>query len=243
MLNLFKMELYNLKHLKSFKALLLINFVIGLLYTISMPGSTTYRTGIGGFEASFSDLPLMCLFCSMLVGLFIGSGFSDRTINYQIAIGKSRFKIMTAKIMVYYLATIPTILLYPVLVAIIQTIRFGWGEPFMATHIAYVLRVIILSVLLNIGVCSFFVFITFLLKTMAASIVASAVFYFLVSAIYKLTPTLEKIMKYTPFYLSTQAMNREVSEGQIIISILSSILCTSVMFFVTYFFFKKSELK
>lgn len=247
MFNLIRMEIYNLKTIISFRVLLIVSSILGITFTIITFGSTLSKNGLESFSEAFWDTPLMVIFCAILAGLFIGSSFTNRTINLQITTGHSRFEILLSKTITYFIATIPLTLIYPIIVTIIYTIYWGWGSSFTEYTFFYMFRVITLSILLNFASCSFFILFTFIFQDIAKAISSSIVFYLLINAIGSLlgriSPFLNKFVKISPFFLARQIVDETFTHKEIIISIISAISYIFVIIFITYIIFRKQELK
>lgn len=159
MYNLIKTELYKLKRQKLFIILFLIVIAISSFSTfseINLVTPTNPVTGKESFANAFQDI-FMLFVIAIFAGFYIGSDFSNRTIQTELSRGHKRTDIIFAKAFVYSLGASVLMLLYPITVCIIHTINFGWGEAFSISSILYFLRVTLLGSILNIGTACIYV--------------------------------------------------------------------------------------
>lgn len=247
MYNIICMEFYKLKRLKSFKIMLLALLSISLFFCLSLVYQGKNTNGMVGFTDAIWDNGLMMIFCSIFAGLFIGSDFTNKTINMQVSSGQKRDNVLIGKSVVFFVASSLIILIYPIMSAIIDTIYMGWGSPFTIDTVFYILRVVFLSVILSIGTSSFFVLFAFLFKDTGKTIGVSVVFGILASIILEFSsnyhPILKTIYQFSTFNQSKFITNVGMTTTEIITACLSGVFTILIILSITYLVFRRSELK
>lgn len=131
MINMVKLEIYKLKKLNLFKILLLFVIAISALSALSAltltGGSGDSLTGKLQFAGNFHDI-VMLLVNAIFAGIYIGSDFSNRTIQSQISRGQTRKNIVLSKTISIILAANVIIVLYPTIGAAVVTLKNRWGK-------------------------------------------------------------------------------------------------------------------
>ena len=249
MYNLIKTELYKLKRQKLFIILFLIVIAISSFSTfseINLVTPTNPVTGKESFANAFQDI-FMLFVIAIFAGFYIGSDFSNRTIQTELSRGHKRTDIIFAKAFVYSLGASVLMLLYPITVCIIHTINFGWGEAFSISSILYFLRVTLLGSILNIGTACIYVCFSFLCRDIPKTICVCFAFPVLFSAISgtvgKYFPAFGSILDYSTLSQLKYIVNDKLS----ITSLLPVILSTGITIVITLtigsYFFSKAEIK
>lgn len=185
MINLIKMELYKLKRQKLVMILLAAVVALSAFSAFSEINLLMVNGPIGGkasFANAFQDV-FMLFLIAVFGGFYIGADFSNRTIQAELARGHRRVDLIAAKALVFVVGSGILMLLYPVTVCLIHTVKFGWGEEFDVQAAAYVIRVALLGSVLNMGTASIYVCLAFLCRDVPKTICACFAFPVVFSAV------------------------------------------------------------
>ena len=250
MLNLIKLEFYKLKKQNIFKILLLAVIAVSAFSAFSEMRILATEGLLGGGRTSyanaFQDI-FMLLISAIFAGFYIGSDFSNKTIHSQLSQGHSRLDIVISKTLVFFIGTSIIMMLYPITVALINTVKFGWGEPFTIISVFYILRVAVLGVILNIGTTSIFVLIAFLCrdipKTICISLAFPVLFSALSSTLGNMVPGILKIINFTTLSQLKNIVGDTISTSTIITVLLSAGITVIVIISLSNLLFAKAEIK
>lgn len=250
MYNLIRTEFYKLKRQKLFIVLLFIVIAISSFSAFSeinlISTPTTPVTGKDSFANAFQDISMLFVI-AVFAGFYIGLDFSNRTIQAELSKGHKRIDIIFAKSFVYSLGASILMLLYPITVCIIHTVNFGWGEVFSISSILYLLRIILLGSILNIGTACIYVCFAFLCRDISKTICICFAFPILFSVISgtigKYFPIIGSILDYS----TLSQLKYIVNDRLFILSLFPVILSTCVTAVITLtigsYFFEKAEIK
>ncbi len=246
MYNLVKMELYNLKKLKSYKIVLIISLIISMFSIITYSFDPSFKpTGLVTYNNRLWDTPLMMIYAGIFSGLFVGADFNYRTNSLQVARGHSRKSIVLSKLIVYLIGCIPLFLLDITIVTIFYTVRNGWGVTFDITQVIYIIKTLLLSIFLNLSSATVFFMLAYLLKDIAKTSIVSIVGYMLSSVLLGSFGVINKnldIYKYTTFEISRNVSDI-VKNSSYTLSIVMGIFTIAMMIFLSVRLFNKAELK
>ena len=250
MYNLIKTELYKLKRQKLFIILFLIVIAISCFSAFSEINLITTPanpvTGKDSFANAFQDI-FMLFVIAIFAGFYIGSDFSNRTIQAELSRGHRRTDIIFAKAFVYSLGASVLMLLYPTTVCIIHTINSGWGELFSIFSILYLLRVTLLGSILNIGTACIYVCFAFLCRDIPKTICVCFAFPVLFSAISstvgKYFPVFGSILDYSTLSQLKYIVNDKLSITSLLPIILSTGITIVIALTIGNYFFAKAEIK
>jgi len=168
MLNLFKAELYKLRHGKELKICIAIVFVIGLL-NVFLHGDD--EIGLLSFMSEIIGL----IACALFAGLYLGNEFYKKTILYSVTSGNSRITVLLSKYLTYLIACI-VILAFNALVMNGFYVAFnGWGQPVTGSAVSFILGYSIAGIFYDLCIISIPFLIVMLLKDTGISIVVSVV--------------------------------------------------------------------
>lgn len=247
MINMVKLEIYKLKRLNLFKILLLFVIVISILSAFSalnLTGENGERlTGRLQYAENFHDIAML-LVNAIFAGVYIGSDFSNRTIQSQISRGQTRKNIVMSKTISFILATNVIIVLYPTIGAAVITFKNGWGELITRQEILYILLVTLEGLILNIGTSSFFILFVFIFRDVPKSICCCLAFPVLFSIIKPLLADIPVINILVN--LMTLSQNRNIGTvdiKEIVMIICSTIFTFTINYCLITLFFRRAEIK
>ncbi|MDE2522355.1 MAG: hypothetical protein O0X93_04210 [Methanocorpusculum sp.] len=217
--DLVKSELFKLQKLRTFKILFVL-IAVNALLTIAVASATRdfwaalgmpdVFSGINLYYAALGDTIVMVLAGSVLAGIFLCSDFENKTLQAAISSGYSRFSVITAKTLVYFLAL--AVLLLPVAiitaVALLFLPEFGMVfTPEILVHMAAVFVVMILVYAASLSICVPF---AFALKRSSAVTALSLIVLFLAvtlfSSIGQFVPWIGTVLSWLPFTLPSTVL-------------------------------------
>lgn len=250
MLNLIQTEVYKLKRQKLTAILILVVIAISAfsafseIHLLAAPGNLV--TGKMSFSNAFQDI-FMLFIIAVFAGFYIGSDFSNRTIQWELSRGHKRLDIIVSKACVFSISASLIMLLYPITVCLINTIKFGWGEPFDMFSLFYLIRVTLLGSILNIGTACIYVCLAFLCRDIPGTICVCFAFPVVFSAINsslgKQLPIVGKLLDFSTLSQLKYIVEDRVSIGSFI-TIIGSTFATIIIFLlIGNYFFSKAEIK
>lgn len=250
MYNLIKAELYKLKRQKLFIVLFLIVIALSSFSAFSEINLITTPTnpimGKDSFANAFQDI-FMLFVIAVFAGFYIGSDFSNRTIQAELSRGHKRADIVYAKAFVYSLSASALMLLYPTTVCIIHTITFGWGEVFNISSILYLFRITLLGSILNTGTACIYLCFAFLCRDIPKTICVCFAFPILFSAINstigKSIPIIGTILDYSTLSQLKYIVIDRFSIESLFPVILSACITILITITISNYFFSKAEIK
>lgn len=130
-------------------------------------------TGKESFANAFEDITMLFI-VAVFAGFYIGSDFTNRTIQAGISGGYKRMDLILSKAVVFSIGAAAIMLLYPVTAGLIHTINSGWGVPFGFSELFYLLRTAVLGSVLNIGTAGIYVCLAFICRDIPKTICACA---------------------------------------------------------------------
>lgn len=250
MLNLVRSEIFRLKRQKL--PLVLCVAVIAIsafsafsrMNLLSEPGNPVY--GRQSFADAFQDISMLFLI-AVFAGFYIGSDFTNRTIPAGLAGGHRRRDVLFSKAFVFSTAAGLLMLLYPVTVCVIHTLRFGWGGQFGASSAIWLLRVAFLGSALNIGTACIYVCIAFLCRDIAGTICVCFAFPVVFSAISttlgKWIPAVGTLLDYTTLSQLKYIVADRPGAGAAVSAGLSVWITAAAALLTAEYVFSKAEMK
>lgn len=248
MLNLIQMELYKLRHNKSFYTILFIVGVFSSLFSVFLLDSKPQEIFAKDvLSITFKDLPLSTLLSATFAGLFIGSEFTNKTITHEIISGHSRFSVIISKTMSFFIGTIAIILIYPLVCIFILMIVRGWGEPFTYNSFLTALRITTLGLIVNLSNMSICVLLAFILRDVGKTMGVSYLLLMFTQPIFRLfskkSDLINNLYAYTSYNQIDVVTKNILSTSDIVVSIITSFGAIILFLSVTYIFFRKADLK
>lgn len=217
-------------------AFIILAFMSGLkaVYVLN-----TTDSGIDAFLEAISDTSLI-LVLSMLTSYIVGDEFTNRTIDNEIRIGYSRFSIILSRAIVVLPFSLVPYLAYTVTSALILGIANGFSTSFTVAELVIRLLLFLLQLM---SIQSMTLFIVFVCKKASLGMMVSVGFSFITCNI--LRNFFEDggvFFRYTSFYRIMT--NRTMMDWQDILrSFILAVGTVIIMVCITYFVFRKAELK
>lgn len=250
MINLIYAEIYKLKRQKLMAVLLAVVIAISAfsafseINLISPSGIALY--GKESFANAFQDI-FMLFITAVFAGFYIGSDFTNRTIQEELSRGHKRFDVIASKAVVFSIGAAFIMLLYPFTVCMIHTVKFGWGEPFRMSSFLYLCRTALLGTVLNMGTASIYVCLAFLCrdipKTICACLAFPVVFSAASSTLGKQLPILGRLFDYSTLSQLKYIAGDTVSISVLMPVILSSCITIAIALTLSHSFFSNAEIR
>jgi len=198
------------------------------------------------FHSSFGT-GLTEILIGILIAAFLAKEYSQGTIKNILAYGKSRTEFYLAKFITIVIAII-IILFCLVLVSTIgSSIINGWGETFKTSQLLHMVISFLLSIISNASIAAILMMIAIAVKsngsTIGITVGIFVVFPSIISFVYGLNKVFDKIYQITPFYNNQVAVSIYASNGDLIKSLLVSLITIIISLFVGIQIFKKQDVK
>ena len=235
MTNLLKVELYKLKKFKLGYIAVIFMFVVGAMYGYKL--SNKFFTNTKNTAAAFSNTVCDTSFVfiiAIITALFIGKGFSNRTICNEIKLGYNRFHILLSKMTA---ACILAALLHSTYI-ISTVLGFSTFRGFDASVLSQENALWLLTVLIQLtAIINGVVLISFTTKKMSESIALSAICAAICCNILR-NYTRSKI-----FTLSCFCFALDNNTKNLVLSGINALITMLVFLMTAAFTFRKAEIK
>lgn len=242
---LFKWDLVGLVNTKKFKGMFGFMFVLALAY-IGIAYVDDIRTGMEFFIGS-CDFVVSTLYIvgAVFAGSYMTAAFQERMIQSAVMSGHSRIQVVLSKSLVYLGSMLVFILIPVVVTSVIFTIIFGFGQAVTGESIVFLIRVILLSLLVNLASMSVCIPISFFAKSIGSSIGINVAVILLWYGITQSFVTNEKVFKILSFTTMGQSflVYGDMTSADVIKAVVISFITIIVCLAITYFKFDKEELK
>lgn len=216
---------------------------IGVQLTAKDPmNPTAIEIYHSSFGAGLSEILI-----GILIAAFLAKEYTEGTIKNTLAYGKKRSEFYIAKFLALIIG-IATILASLTLVSTIgSTIINGWGEAFELSQLVNIAGTFIAAVIANASVASILMIVAITVKSNGATIGITAGIFILVpmllSFIYGIYPTFDKIYKLTPFYNTALATSVYATSGDLMRSIMIALATIAVCLLLGTKIFKVQDIK
>ena len=122
---LLKAEFFKLSKSIEYKILLAVCLAIGLLFGIMGIWYGSSTVGAKCVSISGTGFLYNAVLISMFAAYYIGSEFENHTFAGEVACGASRGKLFGAKMILYFIAILPLIMIYDWVTVAVFTVRNG----------------------------------------------------------------------------------------------------------------------
>ena len=269
MCKLIKAELFKLRKSIYYKAIVLGTILYALMDIYAyFTGLYHPSNGLKELFHSFLFWQRCLLLCGILAGVFIGGDFDNRMLHSQIAVGNGRRKNFVAKASVYWIACIGIVFVYQSVDIIGMTCLFGFGIEITFYEFMLLIRTEIVYLIIFSGFISVCILTAFVFKALFTVTATEIVWIMFGSAIFQSLANLNTIINYIynhsifgsmtaftlPLYAYEGGMRslesvpvEEIFEilavqryTKFVLISLVTVLATMT---ISYFVFKKTELK
>lgn len=235
MINLLKVELYKLKKFQLGYIALIFMFIVGYMYGYKLGNRffTNTKNTAAAFSNTVCDTSFVFIM-AIVAALFIGKGFSNRTICNEIKLGYSRFNVLLSKMIA---ACILATLLHSTYI-ISTVLAFSIVRGFDASVLSQENAVWLLTVLIQLtAIISGVVLISFTTKKMSESIALSAICAAICCNI------LRNFTRSKIFTLSCFCFVLDNNAKNLVFSGISALVTMVVFLTLSAFTFMKAEIK
>lgn len=265
MLNLYLSDLYKLRKSTAMKVLLGIAIICAV--TVAIMAFEIYKGSISknllGINFLLSDISMVNILGAVIAGVFICGDFDNRSIHEAIANGNSRGALLVGKTLSFITALLAVILPYAIVtgVAIGTGSKFSMGtatagfahlltneagKNFTAAMTGKLLLVMLTLIIVYIGQLSLCILFSILFKKPVVVVALSYVLGILSGQLQTLknaSKVFERVISCTPFLGDYNFLSIDSSSGDLFKAAAVSILFAAVILLITYFIFRKSEIK
>lgn len=245
MINLLKMERYQLSHNFFYWCGIIGIFLIGFFtaetYVPEVMGTTggAATSLIDIFNGMIYDSTFLLILMSNILALILGQEFSCRTVDLEVNAGHSRKTIFFSKIIAYLIAFNTMALVYPIAGCIREFSRFGLTNG--GSFFYQMIKAVLYSLLLNSAFFFIAIWICFSLRSAAKAIAVTAVVTFVFSLYLGYGMMLKLPVAFLPIYQIRKAVtNADFFQPW---AILIGVVWIIVLLTFSWFSFRKCELK
>lgn len=243
MKNLIKFNAERLKKDKFFYVLILSVTLLSILSGFQDTVQGNISSGYEGFIKSYSDI-FMSFFIAVYCGYFIGSDFSSKIIQRQISSGISRKDIVISKLIVLMIASFIIVNLYPIIVGIMGSLKYGFLPIKDYNNILEIVRIIIISNLCFMSLTSIYSLLGFATQSIGETIGISLAIPVVISMLQGII-SIEFIKKSITFFPLSQIKNVIINKNFIdgtLRPTTISLIVFFIMITITILIFRKSDI-
>lgn len=239
-INLFKTEVYKLFSSKSFWIIFAIDTFLGVTTPLDGHGYITQYENIG---VSFYNVCLLMIFPILLVGLFFGNDFIERTINNEVCAGHSRLKIFICKVLACFIGVNIVLLVSPAINITVNNILNRYTSYNLIDNINVLVNTFIITSLLGMSISSISIFIALIFRDVGKTVGISTGVYFLSVVLLNTTNEIQtNSFKYLPLAQMRLILCRPIVLNQFEDAALIGIITMGFFIITSYLYFKKIEL-
>ena len=203
-------------------------------------------TAIEVYHASFGS-GVMEILIGILVAALMAKEYSQGTIKNFLAYGKKREEFYLAKFVAMVVAIAIISAVMTILPTVIVIIMNGWGETFEFLQLVGMIKTFMVSVIASSAVAALAMVIATLVKSNGATIgITVAIFIGIptfAGFLYGIYPWFDRIYEVLPFYNSALATSIKAGNGDLLRSVIISLVTVGVSIFVGIRIFKAQDIK
>lgn len=203
-------------------------------------------TSIEVYHASFGSGVIEVLI-GILVGALIAKEYSQGTIKNFLAYGKKREEVYLAKFVAMAVAVTIIIAIMTILPTIAVTIMNGWGQAFEISQLLGMIKTFVASVIASSAVAALAMVIATLVKSNGATIGITVAIFIGVPTfagfLYGIYPWFDRVYEVLPFYNSSLATSIKAGNGDLLRSVIISLITIAISLFVGIRIFKAQDIK
>lgn len=240
MLSLFKWEVNAIIRSKKIRGFLLMLAILsGLIFAVAYFSDTP--DGVITLMESLVVLgPLMFIIAPLIAGNFIASAFEDRLVQNQVMAGKNRWQVVFTKSILYFLVTALFVALAMAIPTIIITILRGWSQ----TNLPVMEKIKEVPLYLFLLIAGFSISLPLVFATRKvgpANGLGMLATFVLNMGTQQLMTKYKHIMEWTPLGQANLLMGAGSSDP--LKAVLIGLAWFALMMVLSYFIFKRQELK
>lgn len=203
-------------------------------------------TSIEVYHASFGS-GVIEIIIGILVGALIAKEYSQGTIKNFLAYGKRREEFYLAKFVSMVIAVTIILAVMTILPTIVVTLMNGWGKAFEISQLLGMIKTFVASVIAGSAVAALDMIIATLVKSNGATIGITVAIFIgiptLAGFLYGIYPWFDRVYEVLPFYNSALATSIKAGNGDLLRSVIISLVTIAISLFVGIKIFKSQDIK
>ena len=203
-------------------------------------------TSIEAYHASFGS-GVIEIIIGILVGALIAKEYSQGTIKNFLAYGKRREEFYLAKFVSMVIAVTIILAVMTILPTIVVTLMNGWGKAFEISQLLGMIKTFVASVIAGSAVAALAMIIATLVKSNGATIGITVAIFIgiptLAGFLYGIYPWFDRVYEVLPFYNSALATSIKAGNGDLLRSVIISLVTIAISLFVGIKIFKSQDIK
>ena len=203
-------------------------------------------TSIEVYHASFGS-GVIEIIIGILVGALIAKEYSQGTIKNFLAYGKRREEFYLAKFVSMVIAVTIILVVMTILPTIVVTLMNGWGQAFEISQLLGMIKTFVASVIAGSAVAALAMIIATLVKSNGATIGITVAIFIgiptLAGFLYGIYPWFDRVYEVLPFYNSALATSIKAGNGDLLRSVIISLVTIAISLFVGIKIFKSQDIK
>lgn len=203
-------------------------------------------TSIEVYHASFGS-GVIEIIIGILVGALIAKEYSQGTIKNFLAYGKRREEFYLAKFVSMVIAVTIILAVMTILPTIVVTLMNGWGKAFEISQLLGMIKTFVASVIAGSAVAALAMIIATLVKSNGATIGITVAIFIgiptLARFLYGIYPWFDRVYEVLPFYNSALATSIKAGNGDLLRSVIISLVTIAISLFVGIKIFKSQDIK
>ena len=203
-------------------------------------------TAIEVYHSSFGSGVIEILI-GILVAALMAKEYSQGTIKNFLAYGKKREEFYLAKFIAIVVGVAIILEIITILPTIASTIMNGWGQAFEFSQLLGMIKTFIASLIASSAVAALAMVIATLVKSNGATIgITVAIFIGIptfAGFLYGIYPWFDRVYEVLPFYNSALATSIKAGNGDLLRSVVISLITISISLFAGIKIFKAQDIK
>lgn len=203
-------------------------------------------TSIEVYHASFGS-GVIEIIIGILVGALIAKEYSQGTIKNFLAYGKRREEFYLAKFVSMVIAVTIILAVMTILPTIVVTLMNGWGKAFEISQLLGMIKTFVASVIAGSAVAALAMIIATLVKSNGATIGITVAIFIgiptLARFLYGIYSWFDRVYEVLPFYNSALATSIKAGNGDLLRSVIISLVTIAISLFVGIKIFKSQDIK
>ena len=203
-------------------------------------------TSIEVYHASFGS-GVIEIIIGILVGALIAKEYSQGTIKNFLAYGKRREEFYLAKFVSMVIAVTIILAVMTILPTIVVTLMNGWGQAFEISQLLGMIKTFVASVIAGSAVAALAMIIATLVKGNGATIGITVAIFIgiptLAGFLYGIYSWFDRVYEVLPFYNSELATSIKAGNGDLLRSVIISLVTIAISLFVGIKIFKSQDIK
>lgn len=203
-------------------------------------------TSIEVYHASFGS-GVIEIIIGILVGALIAKEYSQGTIKNFLAYGKRREEFYLAKFVSMVIAVTIILAVMTILPTIVVTLMNGWGQSFEISQLLGMIKTFVASVIAGSAVAALAMIIATLVKSNGATIGITVAIFIgiptLARFLYGIYSWFDRVYEVLPFYNSALATSIKAGNGDLLRSVIISLVTIAISLFVGIKIFKSQDIK